>query len=60
MIIAYLNSTTYGTLLETNENYTEIKSLDKGKEIIVRYTPGRGIRLKVLGNDRYKVLGHSM
>lgn len=39
-----------------DENYTEIKSLDKGKEFIVRYTPDREIRLKVLGNDRYKVL----
>ena len=44
------------SILETNENYTEIKSLDKGKEFIVRYTPDREIRLKVLGNDRYKVL----
>lgn len=39
-----------------DENYTEIKSLDKGKEFIVRYTLDREIRLKVLGNDRYKVL----
>lgn len=44
------------SILETNENYTEIKSLNKGKEIIVRYTPDREIRLKILGNDRYKVL----
>lgn len=44
------------SILGTNENNNKIKTLEKGKEIIVRYTPDREIRLKVLGDERYKVL----
>lgn len=35
---------------------TRIMSLDKGSEIIIRYSPDREIKVKVMGNERYKVI----
>lgn len=31
-------------------------SLDKGNEIIIRYSPDREIKVKVMGDERYKVI----
>lgn len=35
---------------------TRIMSLDKGSEIVIRYSPDREIKARVIGNDRYKVV----
>ena len=42
--------------LSTCDISSKIMSLNKGHEIIIRYSPDREIKIKVIGDNRYKIV----